>query len=174
MPTIINRTSVSDDKLARIVRFLGRRLPAVTETAIVFETTDPKAPGAAWMTGEAHPGGGWFAGHRQRHSSVIYIPTLERPYPVTIQNPAADGRCPWETLTDWEEELLLVLAHELTHVAQYEMAGANLLDVVHDVDDEYELEAAQVASKMLSEWRTRESGQHKKIRKADNVYETVA
>ena len=115
----------------------------------------------AFMTGDAYPSGGWARGLNERHYVKVHVPTLSRPYPTTQQSPAETTgdpfvrRCPVVTFQNWQEELVMVLAHELEHVIQYETASPmdRLEEVVLDQDEQYEVAAECAADIVLSRWR---------------------
>lgn len=158
-----NESAVPAETLKVVRTFLEKRFAISHKTAAVLLTSepDPQAPGAIFMTGDAYPNGGWSRGLSPRHFIKVYVPSLERPYPVKQQNPAGGGGiitgCPVITLNDWQEELVAVLAHELQHVVQYntmqDQAGG-VQHVVRDADEQFEVEAERVAAAALAEWRS--------------------
>jgi hypothetical protein len=151
-----NESLVPPEKLARIVSFLKRRFVKAASTVILLTAqADPQAPGAAFMTGDAYPSGGWARRFPQRHYVVIYVPTLTRPYPTKQQNPARLGECPLIALDNWEEELVTLLAHELEHVTQYEERGpeVGVAAIVEDADEQFEVLAERSAAAALGSWK---------------------
>jgi hypothetical protein len=147
-----NRSQVPAAELATILKFLGPEFPKAKDTAVVLETQDPGLTNIAFMTGDAHPSGGWALGLNQRHLVTVYVPTLERPYPTSQRNPAGGGdACPWADLRSWDDELVLVLAHELRHVEQFTEAAP--VDVVEDRDDAFEVDAEKRAVDACELWK---------------------
>lgn len=152
---VVNNSQVPAASLRPIIKFLGGLFPESRDVVIFLEGSDPTIPNVAMMTGAAYPDGGWARRLPCRHLVRVHVPTLHRPYPTRQHNPATiksshDG-CPWVELSSWEDELVLVLAHELRHVEQFMKFSPSA--AVADDDGTFEVDAEVLAVNICNSWR---------------------